>query len=61
MDTFVKDAKKLGVASILSETYGTNDTLNRAEYWKQSWMYWIYKGFGNKVNEYADKLEIQIY
>lgn len=48
MNTYVKDAKKLGIGSILSETYGNEDTLKRAEELKQSWMYWIYKGFGNK-------------
>lgn len=31
---------------MLSETYGGSQTLDRAEYWKQSWFYWCYKDFG---------------
>lgn len=42
----MNDAKRLKIASLLSETFGGDEVLDRAEYWKQGWMYWEYKTFG---------------
>lgn len=58
MDTYVKDAKKLGIGSLLSETYGDPDTLDRAEYWKQSWMYWCYKDFSGNQQGMSDEEKV---
>lgn len=46
LETYVRDAKRYGIGSMLSETYGYPDTLDKAEKLKQSWFYWCYKDFG---------------
>ncbi len=42
------DAKRYGIGSMLSETYGYPETLDKAEKLKQSWFYWCYKDFGGE-------------
>jgi endoglycosylceramidase len=57
IDYRVKDGKRLGLLSFLSE-FGdsSSDVLQRAQKYHQSWLHWIYKPYGKNWGSKAPSL-----
>lgn len=52
----VIDAYRLKVPSLISQMYGEESCLARAEGYSQSWFYWYYKDFGRDRTDYDEDL-----